>query len=589
MSPDTVSCTGEQVPCGEVCVDPDTDPLHCGGCGIACSDQDDCVEGVCTKTCAAGETRCGTACVDTDSDPTHCGACGTACGDQEECVDRVCANACAAGETRCGTACVDTGSDPAHCGACGSACEAGWVCNAGVCDCPPELTRCDGTCVDLSSSADHCGACGTSCLGLPDAVAGTCNAGVCVPECAEHRADCNGELADGCELETRSDRWNCGGCGVTCGALCGEGTCLSVELPSKIFHHVCARHGDGRVSCWGLNMHGQLGTGNTNNSSLPLLLPLNQVAEIATGENHSCARTMDGLAWCWGRNDRGQLGTGDALPYSQPQQVMDGAVPLSGVEELALTDASTCARLTNGVVKCWGSGQHGRLGNGNTQDSLVPVTALEGMAELQGATGLAAGTAHVCARMSDGTVRCWGRNNNGQLGMGDSGSSTDRSSPAQIPALTGVDQVVAAGFRTCARSGGSAKCWGQNLSGQVGDGTTVQKTSPVDVLGLTTAAQLMIAPNHGCALLSDATARCWGLNNVGQLGDGSTTNSSSPVTVLAPGATTAWTGLKDIGAGGAHTCVVAGDDSVRCWGMNNYGQLGDGNTSNAAQPVNVIW
>ncbi len=544
--PVTVACPGEQILCGESCVDPDADALHCGGCGIACGDSSSCNDGVCVTTCTVDETRCR-------------------------------------------TGCVNTGDDPSNCGACGFECAAGLVCNAGHCECPPELTRCDGSCVDLSSTADHCGACGNSCQGLPNTVAGTCIEGVCVTECAEHRADCNGELADGCEQETGSDRRNCGGCGIACGALCGEGTCLSVELPSKIFHHVCARHGDGRVSCWGFNLHGQLGTGNTNNSAVPELLELDPVEEVATGENHSCARTMDGLAWCWGLNDRGQLGTGNALPHSEPQRVMDGAVPLSDVEELALTDASTCARLTTGLVKCWGSGQHGRLGTGATEDSLVPLTVLDGTTELQGATGLAAGTAHVCARMNGGTVRCWGRNNNGQLGMGDSGSSTDRSAPAEIPGLTGVDQIVAAGFRTCARISGAAKCWGQNNVGQLGDGTHDQRTSPVDVLGLTHAAQLMIAPNHGCALLSDGTARCWGLNNVGQLGDGTIDTRTSPVTLLAPGATTAWTGLQDLGAGGAHTCVVAADDSMQCWGMNNYGQLGDGNTTNAAQPVRVGW
>ena len=133
------------------------------------------------------------------------------------------------------------------------------------------------------------------------------------------------------------------------------------------------------------------------------------------------------------------------------------------------------------------------------------------------------------------------------------------------------------------------KCWGQNLMGQVGDGTTVQKNSPTDVIGLTTAAGLSIAQNHGCALLSDGTAQCWGMNNVGQLGDGTTDNRWSPVALLGPGTTTPWTGLRDLGAGGAHTCVVAEDHAVLCWGMNNYGQLGIGSNSDAPEPVRVSW
>ncbi len=544
-----------------------------------------------TVSCIEGRSLCGSGdvCVDPDTDVLNCGSCGVACADGETCRDGVCEEICEVGETRCGGKCIDTGSDPSHCGLCGRACDAGLVCVDGGCECPPEQTRCDGTCVDLSSAVDHCGACGTSCLGHPDTVSATCNAGACVPECAADRSDCNGEIADGCEQDTTEDPENCGGCGITCGALCGEGTCLSAELPSKIFHHVCVRLGDGRAACWGVNMNGQLGTGDLNNASAPKLLRLEGIAEIATGEFHSCARTTEGLTWCWGRNDRGQLGTGDTVASPEPVPVMDGAQALAGVQELALTDTSTCARLTNGGVKCWGSGQHGRLGTGNTQDSLVPVSVIEGVSELQGATGLAAGTAHVCARMADGTVRCWGRNNNGQLGMGDSGLGTERNTATVVPGLSGVDQVVAAAFRTCVRSGGAAKCWGQNLMGQVGDGTNAQKNAPVDVLGLTTAAQLSIAPNHGCALLTDGTARCWGLNNVGQLGDGTTDNRWSPVTLFAPSTRNAWTGLRDLGAGGAHTCVVAEDHAVLCWGMNNYGQLGDGTNSDAPEPVRVSW
>jgi alpha-tubulin suppressor-like RCC1 family protein len=543
-------------------------------------------------TCSDMRILCDGACVDTQADVVHCGECGVGCGEGEDCVEGTCQAPCAPVKTLCGGVCVDPDSDPSHCGLCGLTCAAWQVCAGGRCGCPSQLTACDGECVDLTSRADHCGACGNGCQGFPGAVFGACSKGVCVLECDMLRADCNGELEDGCEQALVDDRENCGGCGILCGNLCGGGACLSVALPSKIFHHVCVRHADGQVSCWGYNGQGQLGDGTTSDALSPrrLILPEpGEIAEVVTAEHHSCARTTDGRAWCWGRNDRGQLGTGDTVPSSTPVWVVDGGQPLLGVVGIALTDTSSCALLSMGQVKCWGSGQHGRLGNGGTADSLLPVSVITEGNELQAVASLAAGVAHVCAHMMDGTLRCWGRNNNGQLGLGDGGTGTDRSSPEQVGGLAGVEQVVAAGFRTCVRIGGAAKCWGQNLFGQAGDGSTAQKNSPVDVLGLTTAAHLSIAPNHGCALLDDGTAACWGMNNVGQLGDGTTLTQTSPVSVRAPDGTTYWSGLHGIGAGGAHTCVVDGDEAVHCWGMNNYGQLGDESTSDSSTPVRVRW
>ncbi len=542
--------------------------------------------------CEPGLSRCGETCVALETAPLHCGACDRVCDEGHACIGGACLLQCGADQTLCGNACVDTLVDEAHCGSCGETCAEGLVCSSGQCECPAGLTPCDGGCVDLTSAAEHCGACGMSCLGFPGTSSGTCTENVCAPVCDEDHADCNGELGDGCELPISSDRENCGGCGIVCGAFCGGGRCLSVSFPSKIFHHTCVRHEDGRASCWGYNEGGQLGDGTTSNVSAPVDVVLpdgSPIAELASGEFHTCARNEEGEVWCWGRNEKGQLGTGDTTPSPSPVAVYDGMQPLTGVIGLALTDASTCALSVGGGVRCWGSGQYGRLGNGGTQDSLVPVTVREGTGELGGVTQLAAGIHHICARMTDGSLWCWGRNNNGQLGLGTSGSGTDTAVPTQVPGLTGVDQVVAAGFRTCVRIGGSAKCWGQNLFGQVGDGTTAQKNAPADVIGLANAAHLSIAQNHGCALLADGRAACWGFNNVGQLGDGTLATRQTPVIVRVAGGMDEWTGLRAIGAGGAHTCLSDSAHAVHCWGMNNYGQLGEGTTTTSTVPVPVRW
>ncbi len=542
--------------------------------------------------CDAGQARCGEGCVQTQSDPLHCGGCGLACADDHACIAGGCVLQCEGDQTPCDGTCVDTRTDARHCGGCGEVCGEGFVCVTGRCECPAGLTLCEGVCVDFDSDAENCGGCGTSCLGFPGTSSGTCSEGVCAPVCDVDHADCNGALGDGCEQPVASDRENCGGCGIVCGSLCGEGTCLSVAFPAKTFHHACVLHQDGRASCWGYNEGGQVGDGTMSNVSrpVPVVLPDGSpIAELATGEFHTCARNEAGQVWCWGRNERGQLGTGDTMASPTPVPVYDGLQPLTGVVGLALTDASTCAVSQSGHVRCWGSGQHGRLGNGETEDSLTPVTVREGSGEFGGVVGLAAGNNHVCARMGDASLWCWGRNNNGQLGLGTSGSGTDVSMPTQVPGLTGVDQVVAAGFRTCVRIGGAVKCWGQNLFGQVGDGTTVQKNAPTDVLGLTRAAHLSIAQNHGCALLQDGRAACWGFNNFGQLGDGTLVSSPTPVIVRVPGGMDEWMGLRGISAGGAHTCAADSAHAVHCWGMNNYGQLGDGSTVTSTVPVPVRW
>lgn len=590
-----LACEQGRAACGDVCVDTDTDDANCGGCGQACEGETSCVEGACV--CPGGTTACGDACVNTDTDLANCGGCGNVCPVDENasaavCVDGACAPVCADGWTDCdgdpANGCeARLDDDVAHCGACGNACGEGAYCASGVC-CGEGGLVCGGACVDPLEDAANCGGCGLGCAGFPASSGGVCAEGGCVLACVSGTGDCNAVRDDGCETDVTADRQNCGGCGISCGALCGEGACLGVTLPPKIFHHTCVLLGDGSVFCWGFNQYAQLGDHTTANATTPVRALVPPASALAVGEYHNCAIVADGGVTCWGRNDRGQLGNGTNVSTLQPQTVMDGAVALSGVTQLALTELSTCALLADGGVKCWGAGQHGRLGNGVTDDALVPVAVTDGTAPIGGVTEIAAGIAHVCARSNDGSVRCWGRNNNGQLGLGE--GATDSSVAAPVPGLTGVDQLVAAGFRSCARIGGTAKCWGQNLSGQAGDGTTLNnRLSPVDVQGLSTAARLHIAPNHGCALVADGTARCWGLNNLGQLGDGTTTSQPLPTTVVEPGGTLPWTGLAGIAAGGAHTCAVQADQTVLCWGYNQYGQIGDGGTTTVPEPVEVVW
>ncbi len=234
----------------------------------------------------------------------------------------------------------------------------------------------------------------------------------------------------------------------------------------------------------------------------------------------------------------------------------------------------TCARLGDGSVRCWGYNSRGQLGDGTMTNRPNP-TLVPG---LTGVIELAAGY-HTCARLGDGSVRCWGNNQWGQLG---DGTTTNRPNPTLVPGLTGVIELTPGNVHTCARLGdGSVRCWGNNQWGQLGDGTTTNRPNPTLVPGLTGVVELAAVGSHTCARLGDGSVRCWGNNSYGQLGDGTTTNRPNPT--LVPGLT----GVVELAAGNYHTCARLGDGSVRCWGNNSYGQLGDGTTTNRPSPTLV--
>jgi hypothetical protein len=198
---------------------------------------------------------------------------------------------------------------------------------------------------------------------------------------------------------------------------------------------------------------------------------------------------------------------------------------------------------------------------------------------LSGAAVLAAGGYHSCALMPDATARCWGRNTRGQLG--DGSSLQWSSTPVPVNGLTGAVAISGGFYHTCALvQDGTVQCWGDNDSGQIGN-TLPYSSVPVTVAGISNAIGVSAGAFHSCALLSDGTSRCWGRNTNGQLGNGTLTNSSSPVQVSG------LSGPIGVVAGGIHSCAFVSDRSGRCWGWNIYGQLGNGNTTDASTPVGV--
>jgi alpha-tubulin suppressor-like RCC1 family protein len=349
--------------------------------------------------------------------------------------------------------------------------------------------------------------------------------------------------------------------------------------------HTCALDFDGprvlgaqtvTVHCWGANNTGQLGDGTTTTRASPgPVSDLTNAVAVAAGTSHTCALLADGSARCWGDNFAGQLGNGTITDSLTPTTVAGGGGSVTA-RDIAAGFSHTCAVRANSTIACWGGNGNGQLGDGTTTDRLTPVPA----SNLTNAVAIAAGDVHTCALVLPGSsVHCWGLNGNGQLG---DGTTTDRLTPVLVNLFTEAVALAAGGAHTCAlRAGGSVHCWGLNGSGQLGDHTTTDRLSPGQVSPLTNAVAIAAGVAYTCALLADGSARCWGFNNNGQLGDGTTTDRLAPVSVSG------LTNAVAIAGGGAHTCALLADGSARCWGSNFSGQLGDGTTTGRLTPVLV--
>ncbi len=422
-------------------------------------------------------------------------------------------------------------------------------------------------------------------------------------------SNADGALGDG----TTTDRH----APVTVRASSGTTSALSgVSAIAAGDMHTCALLAVGTVRCWGFNGDSELGDGTSIDRTAPVTVrasagsssPLSGVTAIAAGDGHTCALLAGGTVKCWGFGGFGQLGDGTTNSRSAPVTVRASSgttSALSGVSAIVAEGFHTCALLVAGTVTCWGENGAGQLGDGTTTERHAPVAvhaSSVSASALVGVKAIAAGHAHTCALVVDGTVRCWGAN--GADALGD-GTSTERHAPVTVKAsagsaaaLTGVSAITGGGFHMCALlAAGTIKCWGFNLDGQLGDGTTTSRSAPVTVKvasGSTSALPNVTAisggTNHTCALLSTGSVRCWGWGSLGELGDGTTTSRLAPVTVrAAAGSTSALVGVgqRAITAGFGQTCALLVAGTVKCWGANFLGEVGDGTTSQRSAPVTV--
>lgn len=303
---------------------------------------------------------------------------------------------------------------------------------------------------------------------------------------------------------------------------------------------------------------------------------------IATGRLHSCALIEDGTVRCWGYAELGQLGNGaplDTLAFDVPVEVMD----LEGVTAISSFSDHTCALDDAGAVWCWGDNAFGQLGDGTTSPSNVPLR----VPGLTGVDLVAAGWEHNCAVLADGGAVCWGKNDYGQLG---NDSNVDSSTPVAVSGLADVISIAAGRYHSCAVTGdGAAWCWGGDTFGELGDDEALSASYvPVGVAGLGSGVRHIAAGDSvGCAITDTGAARCWGVNNAGQLGNGesgSFVESHTPVGVVGLDS-----GVTSISPGFGYTCAVV-DGAAQCWGSNYNGELGVGEDAGfvTATPVGVV-
>ena len=546
-----------------------------------------------------------------------------------------------------------------------------------------------------------------------------------------------------------SDSWSLKCWGANQNGQLGTGTTISSNSPSTVTlggsvvavsaggAHTCVildGSGSGDVKCWGDNAFGQLGDGTVNqqNDASIVAASVSGAISIDVGRRHTCIVSSSGSLHCWGGNGEGQVGDGSAsTQITSPTEIALGQN--HGVVSVTSGESYTCVVASNDLPKCWGGvgsdeslgnapsefsgisrwtyigsserdwnnngdlnifevgvsndddndgfpsgsdsddsnptvaancdpGNYGRFScreatpgyyvsgsgntvmtpsspghyvdvNGATSETQCPIgkfqelsaqTSCEdarpgyyvpGLGASEGTpcpagkynnqygmtsdlacqwaeaghsvpvlTKVSSGAYHSCAILDDGSVSCWGRNDNGQLGDGTRDSSLEPQK-VSMPMGRNTIEISAGSYHTCALlDDGSIRCWGSNVFGQLGDGTTIERTTPITVnLGSgVSAIGVSSGESHTCAVLSDNRVKCWGLNANGQIGDGTTTDRHIPAYSSLGG-----TGALRVSAGSFHTCAITLDRNVMCWGENWNGQLGDSSNVDRNTPVEV--
>jgi alpha-tubulin suppressor-like RCC1 family protein len=407
--------------------------------------------------------------------------------------------------------------------------------------------------------------------------------------------------------------------------------------------HVCTLGVAGAVRCWGSNTVGQLGNGAALPSVVAVTVTgLEGASAVRSGARHACA-IVRGAVLCWGANDRGQLGVADtgglcavgdqSIPCARAPVAVAG---VEGAVELAAGEAHTCARTERGEVLCWGSNVDGELGDGepSTRPSHTPRAVRVGPLAITGVTTVVAGGRHTCALRDDGAALCWGVSAQGQLGVeipmppyapcaqacvpspiavdGFEGARADGGSPLDASPPDALARDGASLDATSTRRDGGAMGGAMDGGRAETDADTPRRdatASDVPSSGRMDAALdaemraseparpasagLSAGAAFSCLRLTDGTVRCFGANRVGELGNGRADEGGPTASsVIASPGSAPTNPLQSVGAiasGASASCALLADRSVRCWGSNESGALGQGTLGDPLGPVALTW
>ncbi len=370
------------------------------------------------------------------------------------------------------------------------------------------------------------------------------------------------------------------------------------------YYHSLALASNGNVFAWGYNSDGELGNGATANSTTPVQVSnLAGATAVSGGCYHSMATTSDGKAWAWGGNGYGQLGNGTTTRSTTPVQVSN----LTGVSAVSASQYHSLALTSNGNIFAWGYNQYGQLGNGTTTNSTTPVQVTVPIVTISSpanggltnnstpllsytAIGIGSQVSSVVIKV-DGTVvsKVSGQNLDALSDGRHTVTVTATDGAGNTNSATSIFRVetapianLAAGYyhSLALNSAGQVFAWGGNGYGQLGNGTTTGSKTPVQVSSLTsTIFAIAVGEYHSLALTSSGNVFAWGYNNYGQLGNGTTTNSTTPAQVSN------LTGINSIAGGSYHSLALNSNGNVFAWGYNGNGELGNGTTTNSTTPV----
>ncbi len=640
---DKGACTAPQVtgPCddGDACTLPGS--CNLGKCVLAavdCNDQDPCTSDSCDKT---GGT-CKHAAV--------AGCAKTACSSQTDCktgkcdaVSHACVGCLVHGDCASGQVC-ETGAcvpgvqcaSASQCKATAQVCDAsagmcvdclaesdcasGKTCLAKTCvakiscvsdiACPMVCAKALGVCAECNVAADCAGkgwcAADHSCH-APVCVGNACLAGSwfqCAADGSSYAAGKTCDDGNDCTADTCDAVKGCAHAAVADGSACGGGTCKAGGCKGVLqaaggSAHACAVMLDGTVACWGDNTYGQLGDGTTVAHFSAQVVPgLTGVTMVAAGGYQTCA--LKGTeVWCWGSNNAGQLGNGQkggAFGALAPQKVQG----LAAAKAVAASNETTCALLADGKVACWGSNNQGEVGTGvagawdtSKNNVLAPSTVVGAV----NAVALAGGSSHFCAVTTSGGAVCWGNDSSGQIGDGVTSASGDNKKylvpfAKSVAGLSSVAGVACSSNSTCARKAdGGVWCWGNNggsgsAGGHLGVGSTTDPIlAPTQVVGLPAVSDLMAGGVNAWLARDGGKVWAWGGQWQGQLGNGAVLSGMSGPVQVS--------GIVDATALASRrneegACAVRNNGTLWCWGSNRYGVLGQGTSQGSGASTNVL-